>query len=124
MNGKYFLVLKRVPLHKIPVNQGETQHILDRFSRLDTYTPYLSTDFLYAFLVDTGCPGKEIHAINKNGLVYVYSQPKHKLITILHPRKQQIVRYFVATATYITPTMELVVEQVEFRNRMMQLNEK
>jgi hypothetical protein len=118
-----FTILNRVPLHYVPKKLRPTKHFLDRALRIDAYDSLLSTEFLYAFLVDSGSPnGNEIHAININGLIYIFSNVTKKLITVLHPRKQQVLRYFEATSTFLTKQIQDLLDVLEQRNLEMLLN--
>jgi hypothetical protein len=105
---------------------GTTKHLTDdRNERMRAYKPYLSTDYIYGFEVDNNHPnGRELHFINKNGLVYVYNQLSRKFITITHPRSKQLMHYFLSTGLDIPKDIHKLCVVLNERNRVHNLNDK
>ena len=117
-----FNVLARISLKEVPVyDELYTKHVLERIERIDKYYPLMSNKMLYAFLVDTQHPaGTEIHAINENGLIYIFSNTTRRLITIIHPRRAQILRYFEGFR--VPKRINVLIENLVERNDTEQLN--
>jgi hypothetical protein len=107
-------------------NKKATEHMTERSDRIKLYDRFglLSLDFVSCFKVDKQHEnGHELHAINRNGLIYIYNFKSRKLITILHPRPQQIKRYYEAT-NESTNAIKNILQLVEQRNKKHKLNEK
>ena len=101
----------------------DTKHVLERHKRVEAYNRYLSTDFINCFLVDKHHKnGYEIHCINKHGLIYIYNDKTHKLITILHSRPKQLKRYYQAVRVGIPKRIYKLCKEVHKRNEQNDLN--
>lgn len=103
---------------------GDTLHVQERFARVQAYRELLSEDFLYFFVVDTGHPnGLEVHAINLNGLIYIYNLESRLLITIMHPRIPQLRRYFEQLGKTMPRRIYELGKGNEARNKALGLNQ-
>lgn len=100
-------------------------HLVERTKRLQAYKDLLSLNFIQSFIVDTShINGCEIHAINENGLIYIYNLHSHKLVTILHPRPSQLKRYYRALEIEIPQEIQRVSRQCYSRNEKNDYNNK
>ena len=107
------------------INKEETKHLKERNERINIYEKYnlLSYNFVSCFKVDKDHKnGLEIHAINENGLIYVYNFKSRKLITILNARSDQIKRYYNALKIEIPNTVKNIMIEVDKRNKTQKLN--
>lgn len=105
--------------------KDETKHLKERDKRISLYDDYklLSDNFISCFKVDKKhIDGLELHAINENGLIYIYNFKSRKLITILHARAKQLKRYYEALGLEIPHDVYAVIKEVEKRNTLYNLN--
>lgn len=110
---------------KLFINKNDTIHLKERLSRIKLYDDYklLSDNFISCFKVDKDhVNGLELHAINENGLIYIYNFKSRKLITILHARSEQLKRYYNALGLPIPQQVHDVIMEVEKRNKLYNLN--
>jgi hypothetical protein len=106
-------------------NGEATKHTNDRSGRINEYNKMglLAGRFVSCFKVDKGhANGKELHAINESGLLFIYNFKSRKLITILHPRPQQIKRYYQATNSNENEITHILKDLIK-RNKMHNLNQ-
>lgn len=107
------------------IKKDETKHLKQRNNRISLYDDFklLSDVFIDCFKVDkkheNGC---EIHAINENGLIYVYNFKSRKMITILHARAEQLKRYYNALGIATPEQLKNIMNEVEKRNKFYNLN--
>lgn len=119
----YYTVLSQIDVGLVPKRNQKSLHIFERSDRLRSYAKLFSNNFIHAFLVDTGHEkGKEIHAINNKGLVYVYNKKSKHLITITHPRPKQLKRYFKQLNLNIPEDIEALCISNRIRNEKNDLN--
>lgn len=107
------------------INKDETKHLKDRNARIVIYEKnnLLSYNFVACFKVDKKhANGLEIHAINENGLIYIYNFKSRKLITILHARSEQLKRYYNALRIETPETVKRIMIEVDERNEKQKLN--
>jgi hypothetical protein len=110
---------------KLYVNKNDAIHLKERSSRIKLYDDYklLSDNFISCFKVDKDhVNGLELHAINENGLLYIYNFKSRKLITILHARSEQLKRYYNALGLPIPQKVYNIIKEVEKRNKLYSLN--
>lgn len=102
---------------------GYTKHLAERIARQEAYKDLLSENFIWFFEVTTGHPnGNEVHAINEHGLIYVFNYASGKNVTIMHPRKPQLFRYFEQLHLIIPAKLVTMAYQNEVRNLTRRLN--
>lgn len=104
---------------------SKTLHLIEHKSRLNAYKELLSFTFVDSFQVDKSHPnGDEIHAINENGLIYVYNEKSKNLITILHARPAQLKRYYDSLSLIIPDNIADMMILNSIRNKEFNLNNK
>ena len=106
-------------------NKDNTKHLQERNERIKKYNDMqlLSDNIVSCFKVDKKhVNGQELHAINEKGLIYVYNFKSRKLITILHARSEQIKRYYDIAKIEIPKNIYTIMQKVNKRNRLYNLN--
>lgn len=116
----------RNDLIQLYASKRETLHLCERSFRIKKYDDLglMCDDFIACFKVDKQHEnGMEIHAINRNGLIYVYNFSSRKMITVLHARPEQLKRYFEALGLAIPNEVSRLMFEVKKRNETLFLNE-
>ena len=103
----------------------KTEHIEKREKRLKEYKDFLSTNFIDCFVVNNYHPGGlEVHCINEHGLIYIYNYETGRFITVLHPRPQQLKRYYIKLGIQIPSKIQELASECFKRNKKRKLNKK
>lgn len=106
-------------------NKDNTKHLKQRDERIKKYEALnlLNEKIVSCFKVDKQHKnGYELHAINENGLIYVYNFKSRKLITVLHARSEQIKRYYKLCNIEIPKIIYNIMQKVDERNKAYNLN--
>lgn len=106
-------------------NKDNTKHLKERDERIKKYEALnlLNEKIVSCFKVDKQHKnGYELHAINENGLIYVYNFKSRKLITVLHARSEQIKRYYKLCNIEIPKIIYNIMQKVDERNKAYNLN--
>lgn len=110
-------------LESYQASKYRTKHSNQRNTRLEHYKDLLSTDFIDCFIVDKHHKnGREVHAINKHGLIYIFNERTKKHITTLHGRPSQLKRYYRNLRLEIPSVINKIAREAHTRNEQKGFN--